>query len=103
MANSTAIWSVVIGILSFIWLLYSRLYRTSVALEDDLEFEGTQDLKQILNDIQPKDIQDLPETNAIWNVGITAKAASVTDDTQLRVMEFRSETKVDAEYIEALL
>jgi hypothetical protein len=74
-----------------------------VSSDDDDEVLEAQDLKQILNTTQPKDIQDLPQSNAIWNVGITAKAASVTDDTQLRLMEFRSEKTVDAEYIEALL
>lgn len=103
MANSTVIWSVIVGIISFIWMLYSRLSRSSVSSDDDFEFEGTDDLKEILKTIQPKDIQDLPETKSIWTVGITAKAASVTDDAQLRLMEFRAQTAVDAEYIEALL
>lgn len=103
MADSTVIWSVIIGIISFIWLVYSRLSRSTVSSEDEIEFEGTVDLKAILKTIQPKDILDLPETTAVWSIGITAKSASVTEDTQLRLMEFRSEPTIDAEYIVALL
>ena len=101
MTDSTVIWSVIIGIISFIWLVYTRLVVKPISSDD--EFEGNDDLKEILKTVRAKDILDLPESNAVWNVGITEKAASVTDDTQLRLMEFRSEQTVDAEYIEALL
>lgn len=101
MADSTVIWSVIVVIISIIWLLYTRLSPTAATSEDD--FEISNDLKEILKTFKPKDILDLPESTAVWNVGITAKAASVTEDTVLRLMEFRSEQTVDAEYIEALL
>lgn len=103
MADSTVIWSVIIGIISFIWLLYTRHSQKTVTSDDDVEFQGTDDLKEILKTIKAKDILDCPVTTAVWKVGITAKAASVTEDTLLRLMEFRAEPTVDAEYMEALL
>ena len=103
MPDSTLIWTIAIGIISFIWILISRLSNSSETLEDEFQVQGDDDLKDFLKNFKVEDVLKLPGTNGIWSIGFTDKAASVTEDTQLRLMEFRSFQKVDVEYIEALL
>ena len=94
-------WSIVIGIISILWFLRSKLSAKTAEDDDYLEIR----IEHLTNysQIEKKVIQQLPETNAFWRVGITVKSASVTEDTHLRLMEFRSTAKITSDYVVALL